>query len=204
MELVPCGGCRRHVALVENACPFCGAAVELRARARPLLGRVSRAAIFGVGASAAAACWTSSSPGTTTTSGGGGDQVSNHGSGQPAGDLPVPTPATGFAALYGVCSNAATGQPLPNTRVELIPGVGAGLKSVMCDSQGRYAVSDLAPGEWNVRFWAPNDPGRMAPTSQFLELKAGDSKRVDGTVDVRDWSNIPMPYGAPPQRRRVV
>jgi hypothetical protein len=62
----------------------------------------------------------------------------------------------------------------------------------------------MPPGEWNVRFWAAGDPQRMAPPSQFVTLKAGDVKRIDGNVDNRDWSNIPMPYGAPPSRRRVV
>ncbi|HTL37035.1 MAG TPA: carboxypeptidase-like regulatory domain-containing protein [Kofleriaceae bacterium] len=203
MQLVPCGGCQRHVSVGELVCPFCGREADAVARpARPLFGKVSRAAVFAVGASTAA-CWTSSSPATTTNTGGGGD-LANKGTGQAPDDMLVPAPSTGFAAVYGVCKDSATGQPLPGTSVELIPGVGAGPKRVACDAQGRYAATDLAPGPWDVRFWGPRDAGRMAPPAQSVELKAGDAKRIDGSVDNRDWSNVPMPYGAPPQRRRVV
>jgi hypothetical protein len=173
--------------------------------ARPLLGTVSRAAVFAVGASTAA-CWTSSSPATANTTTGGGGDLSNKGSGQqaPGDDLLAPAPATGFAAIYGKCTDSATGQPLAGTRVELIAGVGAGRKGTTCDAQGRYVVNDLPPGQWNVRFWGPRDAGRMAPPSQLIEVQAGDSKRIDGAANNQDWSNVPMPYGAPPQRRRVV
>jgi hypothetical protein len=174
---------------------------------RGLFGRVSRAAIFGVGATTAA-CWTSSSPSTTntTTEGGGSQTIKNEsgGGGQKADAFEVPAPQPGMATIAGICRNAANGQPLAGVRVEMIAGVGAGRKGATSDSQGRYAVTDVPPGDWNVRFWQPNDAGRMAPPSQFVTVKAGETKRVDGNVQVVDWSNVPMPYGAPPQRRRVV
>ena len=204
MQLVPCGGCRRHVEASERACPFCGEKIESDPISRGLLGRVSRAAIFGVGATTAA-CWTSSSPATNTTGGGGSQTVSNQsGGGQQADRFEVPAPQPGMASIAGTCVNAANGQPLARVHVEIIPGIGAGRKDTTTDSQGRYAVTDVPPGEWDVRFWPPNDPGRMAPAAQHLTLKAGDAKRIDGTVQIVDWSNVPMPYGAPPQRRRVV
>jgi hypothetical protein len=204
MQLVPCGVCCRHVVASERACPFCGEKMGSDPISRGVLGRVSRAAVFGVGATTAA-CWTSSSPATTNTTGGGSQTVSNKsGGGEDADRFEVPAPQAGMASIAGVCRDAANGQPLAGARVEMIAGVGAGRKDAVTDSQGRYAVTDVPPGEWNVRFWPPNDPGRMAPASQFLTVKAGDAKRIDGTVQIVDWSNVPMPYGAPPQRRRVV
>lgn len=206
MQLVPCGVCRRHVVATERACPFCGEKMGSDSISRGLLGRVSRAAIFGVGATTAA-CWTSSGPATSnTTSEGGGSQVvkNQSGGGQDSDRFDVPAPQPGMATIAGICRNAANGQPLAGVRVEMIAGVGAGRKGATSDAQGRYAVTDVPPGDWNVRFWPPNDPGRMAPASQFLTVKAGDAKQIDGTVQLVDWSNVPMPYGAPPKRRRVV
>jgi hypothetical protein len=56
VELQPCLGCRRHVAVTETACPFCGAA-QSAAPAKDLpRGRLSRAAVFAVGALAVAGC----------------------------------------------------------------------------------------------------------------------------------------------------
>ena len=56
-ELDPCPSCRRHVAVVEAACPFCGLVLAART-AQPLAAnRLARAAIFVAGA-ALAGCWT--------------------------------------------------------------------------------------------------------------------------------------------------
>ena len=55
-ELRPCVECRRHVAIHEAACPFCGAACELSSAAGSRLGRVSRAAVFAGAALAGTAC----------------------------------------------------------------------------------------------------------------------------------------------------
>jgi hypothetical protein len=204
MQLSVCRQCRRHVGVSETACPFCGAPREHVMPGRPLLGKVTRAAVF-ASVSASAACW-SNSPATSTTTSDGSGNVSNHsgGSAVPAEDVSIPPPRPGMVSIGGICRDGATGQPLAGVNVELIPGVGAGKRGVKSDARGRYAVDDLAPGDWNVRFWGPRDAQRMAPPSQFVTLKAGESKRIDGNVDNRDWSNVPMPYGAPPARRRVV
>jgi len=55
-ELRPCSGCRRHVAVSETACPFCGATRELPTSGSLRLGRVSRAAVFAGAALATTAC----------------------------------------------------------------------------------------------------------------------------------------------------
>jgi len=205
MQLVACEGCRRHVSIGERACPFCGVPTDTASRrVRPLLGKVSRAAVFAAGASATA-CWTANTPATTSGSGGGGGTtITNHGSAAQVDGFEVPAPSTGFASMGGICTDSANGQPLADANVRIYPDSGPGARMVKSDAQGRWVAKDLAPGKYSIQMVAPGDPGRMAPPAQYVELKAGDAKRVDGTVLVQDWSNMPMPYGAPPSRRRVV
>jgi hypothetical protein len=202
MQLQACAGCRRHVRVGDRACPFCGAAIGLGAQRARLLGKVSRAAVFAVGGASAAACWTGSSTGSTTTT---TDQtnLSNKGSAQSSDELVVPAPSPGFASLAGICKDT-NGQPVGGADVQVYSGTGRGGRALEADAQGRFYAKDLEPGSYGVQCRAPNDPGRAVPQTSHAELKAGDAKRVDGTVDHRDWSMVPMPYGAPPSRRRVV
>lgn len=55
-ELLPCGECRRHVAVTASTCPFCGATREASTPASARLGRLSRAAVFAGAALATTAC----------------------------------------------------------------------------------------------------------------------------------------------------
>lgn len=57
MRLVSCSGCERHVRADDEACPFCGAAVEAppEPTGRRPVGRLGRAAMFAFGASLALA-----------------------------------------------------------------------------------------------------------------------------------------------------
>lgn len=55
-DLRPCSGCRRHVALDERVCPFCEAPLAAVSPKDPLLGRMSRAAVFAGAALASTAC----------------------------------------------------------------------------------------------------------------------------------------------------
>jgi hypothetical protein len=61
MQLVPCEGCRRHVAVGSPSCPFCAARLGAPATARDPITRLSRAAVFVAAATAATTvgCWTS-------------------------------------------------------------------------------------------------------------------------------------------------
>src|SRR5690606_7068696 len=62
MTLVPCVGCRRHVAQGASTCPFCGEALPADREVPPprrAAGRLSRAAVF-AGATLAG-CYTSAS-----------------------------------------------------------------------------------------------------------------------------------------------
>src|SRR5687767_9454598 len=106
-ELKPCVECRRHIAITEVACPFCGASVELVPVPSSRLGRVSRAAVF-----------------------------------------------AGAALAVGACG---------------------GKKTKPQQQQQQTAPADAAVEK-------PKDPDRTKP----------------------DPNNVPMPYGAPPARRRVV
>jgi hypothetical protein len=55
-DLRPCSGCRRHVALDESVCPFCGDALAATSPYRIVFGRVSRAVVFGAALAGGAAC----------------------------------------------------------------------------------------------------------------------------------------------------
>lgn len=57
MQLVPCEGCRRHVAIGTTSCPFCAAPLGANKPARDPLARLSRAAVFI--AATTTGCWTS-------------------------------------------------------------------------------------------------------------------------------------------------
>lgn len=49
--LVPCASCQRHVRASTDACPFCGAAhAPVEVPERPARARLSRAAVFALGA----------------------------------------------------------------------------------------------------------------------------------------------------------
>lgn len=65
-RLLPCSSCARHVRASETACPFCSAALSLRAAPLPRtpIARLSRAALFALGTSAAAmgACTSGTGP----------------------------------------------------------------------------------------------------------------------------------------------
>lgn len=60
MKLVPCLGCKRHVRIEEEACPFCGGSLprESSGSSAPFsstnAGRLSRAALFALGTSTVA------------------------------------------------------------------------------------------------------------------------------------------------------
>jgi hypothetical protein len=56
IDLHPCPGCRRHVAVTDARCPFCGAAQVATAPHVVTAGRLSRAAVFATLAAGAVAC----------------------------------------------------------------------------------------------------------------------------------------------------
>ena len=88
-RLLPCPSCARHVRAFEAACPFCAAALPAFPPAAPVARatgkRLSRAALFALGASAAAiaACSSQAIYGAPTSQVDGGDAGYD-------GDMPRP------------------------------------------------------------------------------------------------------------------
>jgi hypothetical protein len=135
---------------------------------------VGRAAIF----AGASACWTAASTPTSSTT------VSN-------------AQSAGMAAISGVVTDAATHQPIAGASVQLIPQIGA-TQPTQTDASGHYHFANVAAGTYTLAFDAVGG-GHL---NQPISVKAGEVRRAD--IALETPSNIPMPYGAPPARRRVV
>jgi len=58
----------------------------------------------------------------------------------------APPPLPGAASLYGIVTDAGTGEPIPDVLVTLNGG------STYTDSAGTYAFTDIAPGEYVLEF----------------------------------------------------
>jgi hypothetical protein len=61
LRLVPCGGCKRHVRITAEVCPFCGTAIEIGEETVSAIAAVAgrpltRAALIFFGAALAAGC----------------------------------------------------------------------------------------------------------------------------------------------------
>lgn len=120
-QLVPCSKCMRHVRSVETECPFCRAALPVRASApaNAFRGRMSRAAILAAGATlmvAGAAC--DSDPPKSGDAGGDATAISDTGGANDTGGATDTNDADGgnttdsaandrgIVALYGVVAPA--------------------------------------------------------------------------------------------------
>ncbi|GAH77473.1 unnamed protein product [marine sediment metagenome] len=57
-----------------------------------------------------------------------------------------PPPPPGAATLYGIVTDAETGEPIPGVLVTLNGG------STYTDSTGAYTFADIAPGEYVLEF----------------------------------------------------
>ncbi len=185
--MTPCPSCRRHVR--ENTCPFCGAAVTPVARPIVAVGRLTRSAVF-AGASLASGCWVDKAPPPTTPT----PPVHHH------------TSSTSVGTVRGVVTDATTGQPVNQAWIQITPNPYNAEdhdrnKDATTDANGRYSV-ELPPGDYRV---AVQSADRARPRPEHLvTLQAGDSLNVDFQIGVPPTPPMPMPYGAPPARRRVV
>jgi hypothetical protein len=104
-----------------------------------------------------------------------------------------------------VVINAATGQPVDQSWIQITPNPyhaedHARNKDAYTDSRGTYAI-ELPPG--NYRLSVRNANPRQPPADALLTLHAGESLTADFRITVAPPAPIPMPYGAPPSRRRV-
>jgi len=115
-------------------------------------------------------------------------------------------------ALVGTANVAGrvlhNGKPLAGIRVYLM-AVGASpntARLAMTDSKGRYAFDKVLANDYELKIDAPEDNGGYALT-QGAMLTVADKKKLTkdlAVIPVPVRAPIPMPYGAPPARRRMV
>jgi hypothetical protein len=84
----------------------------------------------------------------------------------------------------------------------IVSAPGVPQREVQTDGTGTYTISGLPPGSYKVTL-PSNHPRRPAPV-KAVTLKTGETLQVDLAMYIPPPSNIPMPYDAPPARRRVV
>jgi hypothetical protein len=228
MELVPCASCRRHVAVGERACPFCGSACTRAAATRPRLGgRFSRAAVF------AGATLAGCQPRPPDVQGPPPDDTQRVAATPPVdAALPAPVPAdappppapppadaapvappvaTATATIRGVV-RTTRGVPIPGVRVHA-QGPDRATSDARTDQAGTFTLRDLAAGVYRVTFeWehGVSNPRHVPPREQrLIKVVAGGTEDV--VVRFEEPAPVPIdpgpcckPYGAPPARRRVV
>lgn len=211
LELRPCSSCRRHVA-DEARCPFCDAPLAPAVPARIPHGRLSRAAIFA--SATLAGCWSSNAPAGNIAHPD-DDHAADHrdaeAADKPADTLAVDTkPADGTpiaktGTIEGTVRNAA-GDPVPGFRLSLSAADGAQVAVAVTDANGHYVFRGVAVGNADVEVRISNNP-RNGPLVRPVIVIEGAVAHADIALPpsrVNPPNNIPMPYGAPPARHRVV
>ena len=163
------------------------------------IGAFSRAAVFAGLALASPACWTGGNqPATSTTQTTQTSQTTADGTGSPEGNKPDVT----TARVEGIVTNSRTGQVLVGYAVAIRPTKAAATQATATDANGHYAFAKLPAGDYQLQFGQPMP--RRPPTVVGVTLHVGEAKRHDQAVFIPEPSNIPMPYGAPPARERIV
>ncbi len=208
MDLKPCGGCRRHVALAETTCPFCGTACAAIPTPRPILeGRVSRAVVFAASAVIATpACVVSSPPPQyqqqqqppppppPPQDPPPDDRQGNFA--QPPDHVQAPPPAIADAVIRGQVTNVDTGAPWPDAPIELHGGPQP--IRTTTDRNGAFVLAGLPAGQY-VLVVAVG-----ARAQRAVQVLQGRDQIVNVDVATYARREMPKPYGAPPARRRFV
>jgi len=205
LDLRPCPSCRRHVVVDATACPFCAAALTPVDPPEVPSGAFSRAAVFAGLALASPACWTGGTqPATTTQTTQTATTQSDPGNPPPdaAGAPEGKKPDVTSARVEGIVTNSRTGQALVGYPVTIRPTKAAATQATATDANGHYAFAKLPAGDYQLQFGQPMP--RRPPTVVAVTLHVGEVKRHDQAIFIPEPSNIPMPYGAPPARERIV
>ena len=200
--LRPCPACRRHVVATELACPFCGLALSPPAP-RPIVnGRFSRAAVF-AGATLAG-CWTGNEPATTPIE---QHPVEEHHAEEHHAEehhVGRRDPAdTQLATIGGTLTETSTGQPASNIQVQLISRASQKVQTVQTDLAGHYIFTSVEPGDYEIVWDITGNP-RRSPRRLGVHVAEGAQMTFDLTMTFMPQHTMPMPYGAPPARKRIV
>lgn len=184
----------------ETTCPFCGAAVPCAVASRPVFaGAATRAAVF----SALAGCWTGSAPEPQHVD----DHPVDHTVARHEHDTP-PSPNTG--TIEGTVTDTNTGGPAAYAQVQLFDNTGRVAGTTQTQGDGRYRFVSLPPGSYRVHVMARANHPRMGPAivEVMVALSADQTVQADVAIAVPVYhynpNSTPMPYGAPPARRRIV
>lgn len=187
--MTPCPACSRHVR--DTTCPFCGAAVATAAPRSVFAGAVTRAALF----SALAGCWTGNPPAEQTTTV--EHKTETHEQTKPE------RPATG--TIEGTVTDSNSGAPVSYAQVTIVETNAV----AQTDAQGNYKFVGVASGNYTIRVQARGNNPRQGGAFAQANVVLGDTgARADVSVAMPVYhynpNQTPMPYGAPPARKRVV
>jgi hypothetical protein len=105
--------------------------------------------------------------------------------------------ATG--TIEGVFKDRTTSAPVSNATIELASST-AQSRTTQTDVNGHYVFTHVAPGSYRIIY---DHDRRNAPIGVPVTVH-DRAEQVDLYYDPPVRSNIPMPYGAPPARRRFV
>ncbi|HEY5952295.1 MAG TPA: carboxypeptidase-like regulatory domain-containing protein [Kofleriaceae bacterium] len=199
MTLRACSQCRRHFA-AEAVCPFCGTAAPPVPQRPRLGGRLSRAAVFA--SVTLVGCYTSNPPPQQY---GPPPPPPPHEEPQHFSDPPPPRPTSG-GSISGVVRDSRNTTPMPNVSVQLMSNAQPPTiepQATQTDANGRYSFANLPAGTYLIVYGNANPRSRQRP-QQLVFIADHEAKALDLQIYSPPPSNIPMPYGAPPARARVV
>lgn len=186
MSFEPCRQCKRHVRTEASVCPFCEAPFASPRRS-VALGRASRAAIFA--SATLVGCWTGKAATTTT--------VDNT------------TEQSSAGVVEGVVTESGSNTPQANVKVTLMRGSsdweynGEKVAETQTDANGRYQFTNVANGQYTIIVEAGR-PSRRGWPRRPVQVPPSMPNMGDMVIYPYHPNAEPMPYGAPPARRRVV
>jgi protocatechuate 3,4-dioxygenase beta subunit len=190
----------------ETTCPFCGAAVPPPAARSVFAGTATRAAVF----SALAGCWTGTAPEPQQPDDHPIEQPADHTTQTAHHDHHKPPTSPGTGTIEGTVTDTNSGSPAAYAPVQLFDSTGRLAATTQTQADGRYRFVSLPPGAYHVRVMPrPMNPRVGGVMVEVLVAVSGDqTATADVQVAVPAYrynpNQTPMPYGAPPARKRIV